>query len=396
MPINTNKYRTCLLLLLLAIGLHAVAYAQNNYATRIKCVVIDPGHGGHDPGTVSTGAKYKEKDIVLSVGLKLGSMIKSRYPHIKIIYTRSSDKFVPLAERSDIANRNNADLFISIHVNATKSTGVSGTETFVMGMHKSESNFELCKAENSVIALEDNYETKYEGFNPNSPESYIIFSLLQNTHLEQSIKLAEIVQNNFKKGPIYSNRGVKQGGLIVLWRSTMPAILTEIGFLSNSKDRAAMITKDGQTAIARRLFNAFCQYKDLYEGNTEDNPKPATATVKPAEPANKPATGKPATGNPSAGKSASGNPSATKNESADANAQEYYSIQIFSVGKVLAKNSPEFKGRKDISYIKASGMYKYMVGKYSTREKAALSLPSVRKAFPGAFIVHIKEKQIVK
>lgn len=371
MPFYTNKYRRCLLLLILAIGLHTVTYAQNNYATRIKCVVIDPGHGGHDPGTVSSGAKYKEKDIVLSVGLKLGSMIKSIYPDIKIIYTRSSDKFVPLAERSDIANRNNADLFISIHVNATKSTSVSGTETFVMGMHKSESNFELCKAENSVIALEDNYETKYEGFNPNSPESYIIFSLLQNTHLEQSIKLAEIVQNNYKKGPVYNNRGVKQGGLIVLWRSTMPAILTEIGFLSNSKDRAAMITKEGQTSIAKRLFNAFCQYKDLYEGNITDESRPAPAAEK------KDAT-------------------AAKRETPAANASEYYSIQVFSVGKLLGKNAAEFKGRRDISYIKVSGMYKYMVGKYPTKEKAVQDLASVRKAFPGAFIIHVKDKQIIK
>ena len=376
MPFATNKYRRYLFLLLLLFGLYTAAEAQNNYATRIKCVVIDPGHGGHDPGTITPGAKYKEKDIVLSVGLKLGSMIKAKYPHIKIIYTRSTDKFVPLAERSDIANRNKADLFISIHVNATQSTGVSGTETFVMGMHKSESNFELCKAENSVIALEDNYETKYEGFNPNSPESYIIFSLLQNTHLEQSIKLAELVQNNYKKGPVYNNRGVKQGGLIVLWRSTMPAILTEIGFLSNSKDRAAMITKEGQTAIARRLFNAFCQYKEIYESGSEtENPAKREITSTPV--------------------SNSGTQGTNKN-TASANAQEYYSIQILSVGKVLKKDAPDLKGRKDTQYIKSSGAYKYMIGKYKSRAEAARSLPEIKKKFPGSFIIHIKDGKIIK
>lgn len=370
MPFTNNKYRIYLLLLLFFIGSFNTARAQNSYATKIKCVVIDPGHGGHDPGTVSTGAKYKEKDIVLSVGLKLGSMIKSKFPHIKIIYTRSTDKFVPLAERSDIANRNKADLFISIHVNATKSTGVSGTETFVMGMHKSESNFELCKAENSVIALEENYETKYEGFNPNSPESYIIFTLLQNTHLEQSIKLAEIVQNNYKKGPVYNNRGVKQGGLIVLWRSTMPAILTEIGFLSNAKDRAAMITKEGQTTIARRLFNAFCQYKEIYESDNVEIAAPKVAD----KPAQKPAA----------------------TAKTNSNLNEYYSIQIFSVGKILKSGAPEFKGRKDVHYIKSGKAYKYMSGKFASRSDASKSLPEIRKKFPGAFVIHIKDGEIIK
>lgn len=355
MPLQNNKYRIAVLLLLLIIGFHSLAEAQNNYATRIKTIVIDPGHGGHDPGTISSGAKYKEKDIVLSVGLKLGSMIKSKYPHIKILYTRSTDKFVPLAERSDIANRNNADLFISIHVNATQSTSVSGTETFVMGMHKSESNFELCKAENSVIALEDNYEAKYEGFNPNSPESYIIFSLLQNTHLEQSIKLAEIIQSNYKLGPIYKNRGVKQGGLIVLWRSTMPAILTEIGFLSNAKDRAAMITKDGQTAIAKRLFNAFCQYKEIYEGDLSGTENSTPQTTK-----------------------------------------EYYSIQILSVAKPLKKGAADLKGRSDANYIKSGNTYKYMLGNYPTRSAAAKDLQWVRKSFPGSFVIHVRDGQIIK
>ncbi len=381
MPIQVNKYSRYLLLLILFFGFYSFAEAQNNYATRIKTVVIDPGHGGHDPGTISSGAKYKEKDIVLSVGLKLGSMIKSKYPHIKIIYTRSTDKFVPLAERSDIANRNKADLFISIHVNATQSTSVSGTETFVMGMHKSESNFELCKAENSVIALEENYETKYEGFNPNSPESYIIFSLLQNTHLEQSIKLAEIVQNNYKKGPVYNNRGVKQGGLIVLWRSTMPAILTEIGFLSNSKDRAAMITKDGQTTIAKRLFNAFCQYKELYEGSLASTSTSSTGNQR------------------SSSKSVSASTPQNQNSGKTAETvqkQEYYSIQIFSVSKPLKKGAAELKGRTDATYIKSSGTYKYMLGKYDSRSKAAEDLGAIRKKFPGAFVIHIKDGSIIK
>ena len=363
MPFTNNKIARLLILMLIIIGMGCVAHAQDNGISKIRCVVIDPGHGGHDPGTTSAGAKYKEKDIVLSVSLKLGSLIKSKYPDIKVLYTRSTDKFVPLAERSDFANRNNADLFISVHVNATKSTSVNGTETFVMGTHKSESNFELCKAENSVIVMEDNYNAKYEGFNPNSPESYIIFSLLQNTHLEQSLKLAEMVQKSYKSGPIYGNRGVKQGGLIVLWRSTMPAILTEIGFLSNSKDRATLITKDGQSKIANRLFTAFSNYKKMYEeGSTDIN----VAAAVPS-----------------------------KNGITVAS-NEYYSIQILSVNKILKSNAPDLKGVQNHKYIKSGNLYKYMIGSYASRKEALDNLPEIRKKFPGAFIIHIKDNQIVK
>jgi N-acetylmuramoyl-L-alanine amidase len=339
------------------------AFAQNNGISKIKCVVIDPGHGGHDPGTISPSGKYKEKDIVLAVSLKLGSLIKSEFPDIKVLYTRSTDKFIPLAERSDFANRNNADLFISVHVNSVAATSVNGTETFVMGTHMSDSNFELCKAENSVIVMEDNYTAKYEGFNPNSPESYIIFSLLQNTHLEQSLKLAEMVQKSYKSGPVYGNRGVKQGGLIVLWRSTMPAILTEIGFISNAKDRAVLISKEGQTKIANRLFSAFCNYKKMYEEGTADI---SISTAKPAT------------------------------SSTAVASDEYYCIQILSVNKILKNNAPDLKGTKNFEYLKSGNLYKYTIGRYASRKDALDALPQVRKKFEGAFVIHVKNKQIIK
>lgn len=377
MPLTNNKIARLIILTLIIIGVGCPAFAQNNGISKIKCVVIDPGHGGHDPGTISAGAKYKEKDIVLAVSLKLGSLIKSKYPDIKVLYTRSTDKFVPLAERSDFANRNHADLFISIHVNATKTTSVNGTETFVMGTHKSESNFELCKAENSVIVMEDNYTAKYEGFNPDTPESYIIFSLLQNTHLEQSLKMAEMVQKSFKSGPIYGNRGVKQGGLLVLWRSTMPAILTEIGFMSNAKDRAVMITKDGQNQIANRLFTAFCNYKKIYEeGSANINVSAAAAA-----PAIKP-TAKQASGAQNGGTAVAGG--------------EYYSIQILSVNKILDKNAPDLKGAKNYEYLKSGNLYKYMIGRYASKKEAFEALPQVRGKFTGAFVIHVINNEIVK
>ena len=377
MPLSNNKIVRLLILTFIIISVGSSVFAQSNGSSKIKCVVIDPGHGGHDPGTISAGAKYKEKDIVLAVSLKLGSLIKSKYPDIKVLYTRSTDKFVPLAERSDFANRNNADLFISVHVNATKSTSVNGTETFVMGTHKSESNFELCKAENSVIVMEDNYTAKYEGFNPNSPESYIIFSLLQNTHLEQSLILAEMVQKSYKSGPVYGNRGVKQGGLLVLWRSTMPAILTEIGFMSNAKDRAVMISKDGQTKIANRLFTAFCNYKKMYEEGTADISMSTT---------------KPATSSTTASKQATGG----QNGGTAVAGDDYYSIQILSVNKLLKNNAPDLKGAKNFEYLKSGNLYKYMIGRYASRKDALEALPQIRKKFEGAFIIHVKNKQIVK
>lgn len=389
MPLFNNKTTILLIIVLFLAGTSGAVYGQESSVSKIKCVVIDPGHGGHDPGTISGGGRYKEKEIVLSVGLKLGSMIKSRFPEVKVLYTRSTDKFVPLAERSDFANRNNADLFISIHVNAVKATSVNGTETFVMGTHKSESNFELCKAENSVIVMEDNYTAKYEGFNPNSPESYIIFSLLQNTHLEQSLKLAELVQKNYKSGPIYGNRGVKQGGLIVLWRSTMPAILTEIGFISNSKDRAVLISKEGQNNIAKKLFNAFCDYKKSYEEDNADInvPSGVQEQQKPQQP-NPQQTKPQQQQQPQKSKEQANRPSA--------DGGEYYSIQIMSVGKILKKNAPDLKGLQNYKYLKSGNAYKYMTGRYSSWKEAAKELPAVRKKFNGAFIIHIKNNQIIK
>ena len=300
-------------------------------------------------------------------------MIKNKFPDIKVIYTRSTDKFVPLVERSNIANRNNADLFISIHVNGINSQSPNGTETYVMGAHNSQSNFELCKAENSVIVMEDNYTTKYEGFNPNSPESYIIFSLLQNTHLEQSLKLAELMQKHYKSGPIYGNRGVKQGGLIVLWRCTMPAILTEIGFMSNPKDRSVLISKDGQHNFALKMFKAFCEYKKIYE-ETSSADISAQTTATPPKP----------------------KPQQPTKEDKAVVSNEYYSIQILSVNKILKKNSSDLKGLKEYTYIKSSGAYKYVTGKYASNQEAAKALPAIKKKFKGAFIVRIKDNNIIK
>ena len=389
MPLKSNLINIICALVLMLMPVSLLGDEVSD-ALRIKTVVIDPGHGGKDPGALSTNKKYREKDITLSVALKLGNLIKAKYPQVKVVYTRNTDKYVELSKRAEIANKNKADLFISIHVNSAKATQARGTETFVMGTHKSDDNFQVCMTENSVIVIEDDYQTKYQGFNPNSPESYIIFSLLQNMHQEQSIKYAANVQSQFAKGPITVNRGVKQGGLLVLWKTTMPSVLTELGFISNPKDCAVLVSKNGQDQFARKLFNAFEAYKKEVEvssspkvGNHESGSNVVPAGRPEVKPAEKP-VGKPVE-----------KPSAAVVEKPAVN-NDFYAVQILSVAKVLPKGAYDLRGCNDVKYIKVGNLYKYYVGNYSSRQKAVEALPAVRKQFPGAFVVHIKDNNIVK
>ena len=379
--------------------------AQNSI--KIKTVVLDAGHGGKDTGAISKNGAIKEKDITLSVALKLGKMINSNYPDVKVVYTRKRDEYIELSKRAEIANRNKADLFISIHVNSQKGTTATGTETFVMGTHKSSSNFEICKLENSVIVLEEDYQSKYEGFDPNSPESYIIFSLLQNTHLEQSLKFAALIQDNFKWGPIKVNRGVKQGGLLVLWKTTMPAVLTEIGFISNPAESNQLRRDAVQSQIAARIFNAFAKYKTDYEGGAPklipDNEMPSQSAEQ-QEAAVESAEQQEATVANADRQEATVAETAVQDEQPEAKRQpeakgqpeasgqpaasgKAYRIQILSVTKVLPAGAPDLKGRRDAYYIYANKAYKYCIGEYATREEAAADLPKIRKQFSGAFII---------
>ena len=330
--------------------------AQESRVLELGTVVIDAGHGGKDPGAVS--GSVKEKDITLSVAKRLGALIKERYPNVKIIYTRSGDTFVELKRRAEIANKNNADLFISIHVNSAKNRSANGSETFVMGSEKSSSNFEVCQLENSVITLEEDYSSNYSGFDPSNPESYIIFSLLQNSHLEQSLMFAQMIQNSAAKGPIEYGRGVKQANFLVLWMCTMPSVLVELGFISNKKDCQILSDKNHQQKMAENIFNAFCKYKKNYD---TEYILPASESVGSKEPANAPAK----------------------------DVEEKFGIQIFVSSKSLPKSSSKFKGY-DCNFIKTSkGLYKYYIGGFSSKKEAAKKLPAVRKSFPDAFIIEL-------
>ncbi len=346
------------LFLALFFVLTALSASAQDGGVRLKTVVIDAGHGGHDPGAISKSSKLSEKQINLDLALRLGARIEKEFPDVKVVYTRKTDKFVELAERGNIANRNHADLFISIHVNSAKSTAASGTETFVMGTDKSQSNMEVCKRENSVILLEDDYSTTYEGFDPDNPESYIIFNLMQNAHFEQSIAFASLVQEQFvKNGPIKKSRGVRQAPLMVLWRTTMPSVLVEVGFLSNSSDRTVMNQSANRQKIADDIFRAFSAFKKGYDSGV-------SATVAPAPEPEKPKVDTPEDG-------------------------PHFEIQILASSKKLKDGSSELKGEKQYRCRFINGMYKYSVGNFATKEEANRRLPEVRKKFPGAFVIAV-------
>ncbi|MEO7989124.1 MAG: N-acetylmuramoyl-L-alanine amidase [Chryseolinea sp.] len=231
--------------------------------SKLNVVVIDAGHGGHDPGT--KGKLTKEKDVALKIALKVGAYIEKNIPSVKVIYTRKDDRYLALDERAAIANKAKADLFICIHVNANPNTKAYGTETYVMGHHKDEGNLDVAKRENSVILMDENYEERYEGFDPKSPESYILFSLTQSAYQESSLKLAQKIEDQFKSKIGRLSRGVKQAGFLVLWKTTMPGVYVETGFLSNTAEEKFLNSDEGQDLIASGIYRAFKDYKSEVE-----------------------------------------------------------------------------------------------------------------------------------
>ncbi len=232
-------------------------------ANAVDTIVIDAGHGGKDPGT--HGQSVKEKDVALKIALKVGGYIEKNMPGVKVVYTRKTDTYLALDERAAIANKAKADLFICIHANAVPREEIYGTETYVMGLHKSEGNLDVAKRENAVILLDNNYEQRYEGFDPNSPESYILFSLAQSAFQESSLKFAEKIESQFKNRLGRKSHGVKQAGFWVLWRTAMPSVLIEVGFLTNKKEEKFLGDANGQDLIASGIYRAFKDYKAQLE-----------------------------------------------------------------------------------------------------------------------------------
>jgi N-acetylmuramoyl-L-alanine amidase len=252
------------ILALLMLGAFDNATTHKKY--RVRRVVIDAGHGGHDSGCL--GKFSKEKDIVLPLALELGGLIEKHMQDVEVIYTRKTDVFLTLHGRADISNKNNADLFISIHCNADpKGTTACGTETHTMGLHTSKYNLDVAKRENSVILMEDGYQKNYQGFDPKSPESYILFSLYQNAFNNHSLKLAQKIENQLKSRVGRKSRGVKQAGFLVLWKTTAPSVLVEVGFITHPQEEKYLNSKSGQKYIASGIFRAFQEYKNELEAN---------------------------------------------------------------------------------------------------------------------------------
>ena len=349
--IQKRYHKQFLLLLIFNIFLFSVGFSQVNEKYSIKTVVIDAGHGGKDSGAL--GRKAKEKDIALDIALKLGTYIEEFIPEVKVIYTRTTDVFIPLNERANIANKNKADLFISIHLNGNKDSRAYGTETYAMGLHKTEGNLEVAKIENSAILFEEDYTTNYEGFDPKSSESYIIFSFLQNTFLDQSLNCASFIEKEFKTKALRKSRGVKQAGFLVLWKTTMPSVLIEAGFLTNPREEKYLMSKTGQEYIASAIYRAFKNYKITIEEKSSFVAKIDSSIIKP------------------------------ESDSIQ------FKVQIASSGNAISKESDFFKGFENIEEFKINNTFKYTIGSASDFEKIVSYKKIIEAKFPDAFIIAI-------
>lgn len=345
-------------------------------ATHVSVVVIDPGHGGKDPGAVVGNAR--EKDIVLDIGLKLGQLIKTHFPETKVIYTRNRDVFIPLYRRAEIANKNNADLFISIHANYVGARSVQGTETFVLGQHRSEDNLEVAKKENSVILLEDDYTTKYEGFDPNSAESYIMFELVQDEYLEQSVMLASDIQDQFKQKTNRLDRSVKQAGFLVLRETTMPSVLIETGFLSHPSERNYLMSNSGRSNIASAIFSAFKDYKKKIE---EKSSFAIVTQNTVSQEKHKPEAAK--------------NTTTEDNLTGSNQNKFYFSVQVAATSQPLDDSAPDLKNENNIFSTYSENIYRYYAGKFPTYEKALKEKQRLQSKFNGAFIVAFENDKLI-
>ncbi len=364
----------------------SAVYSQNNL-TRIDRVVIDAGHGGEDPGAL--GKHSREKDIVLAIALKAGEYIEKNLPDVKVIYTRKTDRFIELYKRAQIANESHADLFISIHCNSNPKTSPFGAETYVMGLHKSEDNLEVAKLENASILLESDYTANYEGFDPNSDEAYIVFNMYQNIFLEQSLGMAVHVQDQFRERVGRHDRGVKQAGFLVLYRTTMPGVLIETGFLSNAAEESYLMSEEGQVYLASAIYRAFREYKNAVEGQAagplvsgDKAPGVERAVTKPGEePVKKPAT---PPESPSPAKVAPG----SKEPQTSPGGMVSFRVQVYTSPKKIPLNSKIFGDMQDVREYVHGGSYKYTSGNESSFEAASRLCKTLRaKGFNDAFVV---------
>ena len=369
-------------------------------ATYAFTVVLDAGHGGQDAGAV--GSFSKEKNINLRYTLALGDLIQKNHPDVKVIYTRNKDVFVNLNERARIANKAKADLFISIHTNASKNKSANGMETFTLGVSRSKENMEVAMLENSVILLEDDYEKKYEGFDPNSTDSYIMFEFMKDQYMDRSVTCADLIQTNMIKASKRNDRGVRQAGFLVLRATSMPSVLIELGFISNKEEEKYLNDSDNQAKVCKAIYQAFANYKhdiDKRNGKAEEVEGQSKVSAEAsslgyAEPkpdfmseANKVESQKSKVEGQKAEASTN---SATKTKSPNhqitESPTEYY-WQVLVSKNNYALNNPIFKGVNIGNVIHENNVYKYLVGPEDSNEAINSYKEYIKKHFPDAFIV---------
>ncbi|MDR1006294.1 MAG: N-acetylmuramoyl-L-alanine amidase [Bacteroidales bacterium] len=352
-----------LLLFVMLSGCCITASAQKTKT--IDKIVIDPGHGGDKPGAI--GLKSKEKDITLAVAKKLGELINNNLKDVDVLFTRADDKDIELYKRSQLANKNHADLFISIHCNSSTSRSSSGFETFAMGFAKTAQNIAVAKKENADMLTEANYKSNYEGFDPNAPENNILFSLYQTAYMENSLKFADLVQKQLGENTKMLNRGVKQANFVVLFQSAMPSVLIEIGFISNKEEEAYLLSNKGQYEIAASICRAICEYKNLKDGTKK--PIPALKSMIPD------------------------NIIAEREKKTDitANADTakvIYKVQILSEKQKLSSDDARLKDVDSVYCYEHNNEWKYTAGTFDAYSPAAEYSRKMRdKGFEGAFVV---------
>lgn len=344
----------------------------------VKVIVLDAGHGGKDPGNIGTKRYHEtEKHVALDVTLLVGKYIKENMPGVKVIYTRDTDKYLELYERSALANRNKGDLFVSIHCNAWTDPAANGTETFLIGLHKTAAQFETAKRENSVILMEENYEVNYEGFDPNSPESYIALTLYQDAYFEQSLSIAQKVQYQFRERVQRKDRGVKQAGFYVISRTLMPSVLVELGFLTNKEEEDFLQSEAGKEYMASAIFRAIKEYvteretgslkvKDINGNQEREMQEPEAEVVLGGE--------------------------SPEQENIDQNKVDQnkviFKVQFSSSSKPINLKDAEFNKLQPVDFYQENGMYKYTHGATNNLDEAKALKDKVRaKGYPDAFVV---------
>ncbi len=351
-----------------------VSAVQALSADKKFVLVIDAGHGGHDSGAV--GASSKEKNINLKVAQLFGKYVEKNCPDVKVIYTRTSDVFVTLQGRANIANNAKADLFVSVHTNSVaKGKTARGFEVYTLGMHRATDNLNVAKRENSVITLEADYKERYQGFDPNSSESYIMFEYMQDKNMENSVKFAKLVQNNVCSTANRVNKGVKQAGFLVLRETSMPSVLIELGFISTPEEERQLNDSKVQDQIARGIFNAFQSYRGMAAKATADAPTSFVEEVDVKESGFTEEKVK--------------DTQATSSKKADKNAP-VFKVQIFGTSRALKKNDSRFKGLKGIESYKEGGLVKYTYGSSTDYDEIASLRQQVLSKFPEAFVVAFK------